>query len=212
MAIYLDSANPDDARIAQNLGFVHGITTNPRLMAQTGRPVFEVLSELVEVFDGHVFYQVTAPTIEERTDEAWKAYKIRPDKVIIKVPATTDNISLVSRLVPAGIECAMTTVYGPEQAFLASEVRASFVLPYFSRMQHLLNNADRILQDITSVLNGTETEVLAASFKSLDQITSALRMGIRHLTLPLDLILAMGDHPLTQRAIDDFATPDNSAS
>lgn len=212
MAIYLDSANPDDARQAQNLGFVHGITTNPRLMAQTGRPPFDVLSELVEVFEGHVFYQVTAPTLEERTDEAWKAYKIRPDKVIIKVPATSDNISLVSRLVPAGIECAMTAVYSPAQAFLASEVRASFVIPYFNRMQRLLDNADRVLQDITTVLAESETETLVASFKSLDEITAALRMGIRHLTLPLDLILTMGDHRLTQQAIDEFSKAEDKLS
>jgi transaldolase len=205
MGIYLDSANPDDARRAQELGFVEGITTNPRLIAATNRPGLEVLADLVEIFDGHVFYQLTALTVETRTDEAWQAYQIRPDKVILKIPATTENLAMVSRLVPAGIECAMTAVYSPAQAFLAAQVRASFVIPYINRMNRQLGDGLSVVRDMVRAIEHTPTEVLAASFKAIDEVIAAILAGVRHLTLPLDLLLAMGEHELSRQAIADFA-------
>jgi transaldolase len=205
MAIYLDSANLDDARRAQELGFVQGITTNPKLIAETGRPGLDVLSDLVEIFEGHIFYQVTAATVDARTDEAWQAYKIRPDKVVIKVPTTAENLSMVSRLVPAGIECAMTAAYSPAQAYLAAQVRASFVIPYVNRMTRQLGDAFGIVRNMVQVVQETQTRVLAASFKSLDEVIATILAGVDDLTIPLDLILAMGDHELSRQAIEEFS-------
>lgn len=205
MAIYLDSVNLEEARRAQDLGFVQGITTNPKLMAQTGRAGLDVLSDLVEIFDGHIFYQVTAATVEARTDEAWQAYQIRPDKVVIKVPTTTENLSMVSRLIPAGIECAMTAAYSPAQAYLATQVRASFVIPYVNRMTRQLGDAFGIVRNMVQIVQGSQTRVLAASFKSVDEVIATILTGVDELTLPLDLILAMGDHELSQQAIAEFS-------
>lgn len=205
MGIYLDSANPEDATRAQELGFVEGITTNPKLIAQTGRPGLEVLSELVEIFEGHVYYQLTADTVEKRTDEAWQAYQIRPDKVVIKVPAATENLAMVSRLVPAGIECALTAVYSPAQAYLAAQVGASFVIPYINRMSRQLDDAMGIVRNMVKVLENSPTSILAASFKSLDEVIATILAGVDHLTMPLDLIMAMGEHELSRAAIEGFA-------
>ncbi|NLE52761.1 MAG: transaldolase [Chloroflexi bacterium] len=205
MGIYLDSANPDEARRAQELGFVEGVTTNPKLIAQTGRPGLDVLAELTEIVEGHVFYQLTAKTVEARADEAWAAYKIRPDKVLLKVPATTENFAMASRLIPAGIECAMTAVYSPAQAFLAAQVRASFAIPYYNRMKQHTPDALEVIEQIIHAVRGTPTEVLAASFKSVEDVILALHAGIQHITLPLDLILALGEHELSQRDIRDFS-------
>lgn len=209
MGIYLDSANPDDARRAQELGFIAGVTTNPKLIAQTGRPGLDVLSDLVEIVDGHIFYQLTAETVEARADEAWAAYKIRPDKVLLKVPATTENFAMASRLIPAGIECAMTAVYSPAQAFLAAQVRASFAIPYYNRMKQQMPDALQVLGRIVNAVRGTQTQVLAASFKSVEDVIVALEAGIEHITLPLDLILALGEHELSRRDIRDFSQSPN---
>lgn len=205
MGIYLDSANPDEARRAQELGFIAGVTTNPKLIAQTGRPGLDVLAELTEIVNGHVFYQLTGGTVEARADEAWAAYKIRPDKVLLKVPATTENFAMASRLIPAGIECAMTAVYSPAQAFLASQVRASFAIPYYNRMKQQMPNTLEVIDQIIRVVRGSQTEVLIASFKTVEDVIIALAAGIEHLTLSLDLILALGEHELSQRDIRDFA-------
>ncbi|NDJ78242.1 MAG: hypothetical protein GYB65_18490 [Chloroflexi bacterium] len=206
MGIYLDSADPDDARRAQQLVFVEGITTNPKLISQTGQFGLDVLSDLVEIFDGHVFYQVTGATVEARTDEAWQAYKIRPDKVIIKVPTTTENLAMVSRLVPAGIECAMTAVYSPAQAYLAAQVRASFIIPYVNRMTRQIGDtAMGVIRDMVRVLEDTQTQVLAGSFTTVDEVTATLLCGVPHVTMSLDLIKALGEHELSRQAIEDFA-------
>lgn len=207
MGIFLDSANPDDARRAQQLMFVEGITTNPKLIAQTGRPGLEVLADLVEIFDGHVFYQVTAPTVEERTDEAWQAYQIRPDKVVIKVPTTTENLAMVARLAPAGIECAMTAAYSPSQAYLAAQVRASYVIPYVNRLtRHMGDAAMTVVRDMVHIVKGSQTAVMAASFKSVDEVIATIMAGVEHLTMSLDLIQALGEHELSQQAIEEFAS------
>lgn len=206
MGLYLDSASLEDARKAQQLGYIEGITTNPWLIAQTGRPGLEILSDLVDIFDGHIFYQLTAGTAEARTDEAWRAYEIRPDKVILKVPTTTENLSMVSRLVPAGIECAMTSVYSPTQAYLGALVRASYVIPHIGRLTQHTSSAFSLVHDMVQVVERhPKTEVLAASFGSITDVLETIKAGVQHLSLPLELILALGEHDLSHQDIADVA-------
>ncbi len=204
MGVYLDSATPGDARRAQQLGFVEAITTNPTLIARTGRPGLEVLAELVEIFDGHVFYQVTAPTAEGRYDQAWEAHEIRPDKVVIKIPATVENLTMAARLIDSGIECAITAVYSPAQAYLAAQVEATFAIPYVNRITRQLGDGLAVVRDVAQILQGTQTEVLAASLKTVDEVVATLLAGADHVTIPLDLILAMGEHELSRQAIEEF--------
>ena len=204
MGVYLDSATPGDARRAQQLGFVGAITTNPTLIARTGRPGLEVLAELVEIFDGHVFYQVTAPTAEGRYDQAWEAHEIRPDKVVVKIPATVENLTMAARLIDSGIECAITAVYSPAQAYLAAQVEATFAIPYVNRITRQLGDGLAVVRDVAQILQGTQTEVLAASLKTVDEVVATLLAGADHVTIPLDLILAMGEHELSRQAIEEF--------
>lgn len=204
MGVYLDSATPGDARRAQQLGFVEAITTNPTLIARTGRPGLEVLAELVEIFDGHVFYQVAAPTAEGRYDQAWEAHEIRPDKVVIKIPATVENLTMAARLIDSGIECAITAVYSPAQAYLAAQVEATFAIPYVNRITRQLGDGLAVVRDVAQILQGTQTEVLAASLKTVDEVVATLLAGADHVTIPLDLILAMGEHELSRQAIEEF--------
>jgi transaldolase len=202
LAIFLDSANPQHARRARALGFVKGITTNPALVAETGRPGLEVLAELLDIFDGPVFYQVTAHSLEARIDEAWEAYKLRPDRVVIKIPATTENLSLVPRL--CGIGVAITCVFSPAQAYVAAQAGALYVAPYVNRATRLLGDGPGLVRKMVDILKNTKTEVLAASIKSLDEALETLYAGAHHLTLPLELIEAMGEHDLTIQAIEEF--------
>ncbi len=204
MGIFLDSASPADATRAQELGFLEGVTTNPSLIAKTGRPGLDVLGELVEIVDGHVFYQVTADSVEARYDQAWEAHEVRPDKVFVKIPATTENVAMMVKLVQNGIECAVTAVASPAQAYLAAQANASFVAPYVNRLTRQLGDGLAIVRDIRAILAGTQTEILAASLKSVDEVVAAMLAGAHHVTLPLDLILAMGEHPFSQQVIEEF--------
>jgi transaldolase len=203
VGVYLDSAHPGDALRAEQLGYVDAITTNPTLIARTGRPGLEVLGELVEIFDGHVFYQVTAPTVEGRYDQAWEAHEVRPDKVVVKIPATVENLTMAAKLIDAGIECAITAVYSPAQAYLAAQVEATFAIPYVNRITRQLGDGLAVVRDVAQILRGTQTEVLAAGLKTVDEVVATLLAGAQHVTIPLELILAMGEHELSRQAIEE---------
>jgi transaldolase len=204
MSIYLDSANPDDARHAQELGFITSITTNPKIVASVGRPAMELLHELVAIFDGPVWYQVTARTLEGRLDEARKAYAVAPEKVIAKIPITTENMIMVAQLVSEGIPCGVTAVYSPAQVYLAAQAGASYVAPYVNRMTRQLGDGLAVVREMAAILQGTKTEIVAASLKSVQEVSDVLLAGAHHVTIPLDLILQMGDHELSEQAIEEF--------
>ena len=202
MAIFIDSAQPDDARRAQALGFVKAVTTNPTLIAEVGRPGLEVLAELLGVYDGPVFYQVTAPTVEGCVAQAWEAHQLGPGRVVIKIPAMTENLRIVPRL--PGIETCITAAFSPAQAYLAAQAGARYVALYVNRATRLLGDGPALVRETVEVLKGTETEVLAASIKSVEEAMEVLKAGAHHLTLPLALIEAMGEHPLSQQAAEAF--------
>jgi transaldolase len=204
VAIYLDSANLDDVRYITNLKFVTAVTTNPTLIAKTGRLGLDVLRDIVEIFHGPVFYQVTADSVQGRLEQAWEAHQFRPGRIVVKIPATTENLPLVAELAAGGVVCTLTAVASPAQAYLATQVNARYVAPYVSRLTHHLGDGVAVVRDMARILTGTQTEIVAASLKSVDETVAALLAGAHHVTLPLDLILAMGEHELSQQAIRLF--------
>lgn len=202
MAIFLDSAHPADARRAQELGFIQAITTNPALIAKTGQPGPAALAALLTLFDGTVFYQVTADTPQGRLDEASEIGGRYPGRVVIKLPATTENLSLAPKL--PGIAVCITAAFSPAQAYLAAQAGARYVAVYVSRATRLLGDGVALVRDMVDVLKGSQTELLAASIKSVDEAVAVLKAGAHHLTLPLELIEAMGEHALSRQAIEEF--------
>ena len=205
MAIYLDLADIEDARQAQALGFVMAVTTNPTHIAKTGRPGLDVLRDLLTIVDKPVFYQVTAETVEGRIDQIWEAHEIGAGRVVIKVPATTENYTIVSRLAPSGITFCVTAACTAMQAYLAAQVGAAFVAPYVNRLTRQLGDGLAVVRDMATMVRASETRVLAASLKSVDEVTAAVNAGAHHVTMSLDLILKLGEHELTRQAMAEFA-------
>jgi transaldolase len=204
MAIYLDSAQLDDVRQARQLGFVAAVTTNPTLIAQTGRPGLDVLRDILEMTAGPVFYQVTGTTVARRREQGWEAHQVAPGRVVVKIPVTTENMPLAAELAAGGVTCALTAVASPAQAYLATQVSARYIAPYVSRLTRDLGDGVAIVRDMARLVAGTPTEILAASLKTVDETVAALLAGAHHVTLPLDLILALGEHELSQQAIAQF--------
>lgn len=202
MALFLDSAQIEAAKYAQAVDFIEGITTNPNLMALTKRTGLEVLKELTQIFDGHVFYHVTAPTLEARLDEAWQAYDVRPDRVVIKIPTTIENLGMVSKL--SGVDIAMTAIFSPAQAFLAAEMGVDYVIPYVSLADQHLGDGIGLVGDIATLLKHSETQILATNLSSVEQGIAALKAGAHHISMSLELIKAMGDHQLTQQLLESY--------
>ncbi len=205
MAVFLDSADVEDVRQAMALGFVAGVTTNPTLIAQVGREGLDVLRDILSITTGPVFYQVTAETVEGRTAQARQAAAMAPDRVFVKIPATTENLTMAARLVSEGIQCAITAVSHPSQAYLAAMAGAAYAILYVNRLTRQLGDGIAVLRDCAALLRSTPTRVLAASLKSVDEVAAALLGGAQDVTIPLGLILKMGEHELSHQAIADFA-------
>jgi transaldolase len=166
------------------------------------------LPELCDILgDGVVFYQLTASTVEERKREALQIAGLRPGRIGLKIPCTTENLGLLPDLAREGFICAVTAVYSAYQVMLACEVGADYVLPYVNRATRQLGDGIALVEEIADVIEvtGAPTEILAASFHNLTEVVDATRAGADHVTIPPDLISGLGDHPLSERAIEEFA-------
>lgn len=234
VAIYLDSADPDDARQAIGLGFVSGITTNPTLLARVKRPPGQVLRELCHICPGNVFYQLVAPTLSERRKEAERilllneelqqedarafAWQREPGqerepaltllgRVGLKIPACTENMKLVADFATLGLKVAVTAMFSLAQAYLACAAGATYVLPYVNRITRLRGDGIAFVRELAQVCEavGRGTEVLAASIKSPQEAVQTLLAGAHHVSAPLSILLAMGHDPLSEQAVVDFA-------
>lgn len=205
MGLYIDSANIDEVTQAWKLGFLTGVTTNPSLVAKAGRPGLDVLKEILQLTSGPVFYQVTAETEAGRIAQAWEAAQLAPERVQVKIPATTENIGLAARLTKEGMHCCVTALASPAQAYLAVQAGAAYVAPYVNRLTRQVRDGVSVLRECVEVTRGSQTRVIAASLKSVDEVTAVALAGAHDITIPLDLILKLGDHEFSQRAIDEFA-------
>jgi transaldolase len=195
----------EEVRQAVELGFLAGVTTNPTIMAKANGQPREIIREICAISPGPVFYQVTAKTPEEREREGREFFGVNPEKVVLKIPATTENMALIARL-SMDIPCAATAVYSGHQALVACEAGARYVIPYVNRATRLLGDGCKLVAEMAAVLktSGKPVEILAASIKSAEEATQAVIAGANHLTLPLDIMLSLGNHPLSDAAIEEF--------
>jgi transaldolase len=208
MAILLDSASVDDAVAAAELGFVHGITTNPALMARETKAPLAHLGRLLAAFpSGPVCYQPTRLSYAEMNDEARAAASLAPDRVVAKLPATLEAIKLAAALTDDGLRCALTAVYSPAQALLAHEVGCLWIIPYVDRAARHSDGGLAVVDSLAAMLARLQssTRILAASLKSTPQVVDAILHGSHDITAPLDVLRGLPAHPLTESAVREFA-------
>ena len=206
MAILLDSASLDDAAAAAKLGFVRGITTNPALMARETKEPLAHLARLLEAFpEGPICYQPTRSTFEGMDEQARAAAALAPQRVVAKLPATLEAITLATELKRDGIPSALTAVYSPAQALLAHEAGCVWIIPYVDRAAR--HSAGAVVAEQAAVLEqlDSSTRILAASLKSAPQVVEAVLDGAHDVTAPLDVLRALPAHPLTESAVREFA-------
>ncbi len=208
MSLYLDSAFPQEARRAYAAGLVCGITTNPTLVAQTKRPAVELIPELCDLSTGIIFHQLVEETIAGRKNEAARMSAIRPGRVGLKIPCTYENIALAAKLVKMGYIVGITAIFSPAQVYLACQAGAQFILPYVNRSTRLLGDGIGLVRDMRAVIDAehSSTQIIAASIKTSEEAIGTLQAGAHHLTLPLKLIESMGNHKLSDQAIEEFSS------
>ena len=208
MAVLLDSASVDEAAAAAELGFVHGITTNPALMARETKEPLAHLERLLAAFpDGPICYQPTRTSYEEMNDEARAAASLAPARVVAKLPATLDAVRLAAALTNDGIRCALTAVYSPAQALLAHETGCVWIIPYVDRAARHADGGMAVVDSLAAVLARLQssTRILAASLKSAPQVVASILHGAHDITAPLDVLRGLPAHPLTESAVREFA-------
>lgn len=203
MSIYIDSANLDEIQQVMDLGWVKGITTNPLLLAKEGTEVPALLKTLGHLAVGSVFYQLTSGTFEEMILEADRALEILEDKLIVKLPPTDLGFKVCSEL-SIRIPCCPTAIYSPAQALVAAEAGAQYIAVYVNRATRQMGDGIQLLRHIADTLDGSRTEILAASIKSPEEATDAIKAGAHHLTLPFETLMKMSGHELSAAAVQQF--------
>ncbi len=206
MALFLDSASATDARQAMALGFISGITTNPNLMAKVSGKPENIIAELADLCSGPVFYQLTAPTVAEREAEARRFLALHPN-VALKIAMTTENLTLGAKFAKEGVKVGMTASYSAAQTYLACEANVAYSIAYVNRSTRLQGDGLALVSEMRAIVEArdTSTTILVASLKSTTEVVQAVIAGAHHVTIPLPLLIEMGNHPLSDQAIEEFA-------
>lgn len=203
--IYVDTTDTDRIRECVRLGIVDGVTTNPELVADSGRSYRDAVSSISDTVVGPVFAQVLADDVEGMLSEA-KAYQTWADDVVAKIPATRAGIKALNQLRSDGVPAGLTVVFSVEQAILAAKNDASFVAPYVGRLEDAGDDGVAVVRRIQNIFDthGFDTDVLAASVRTTQQATELYAAGVDAITMAPDLLDAHVSTPETVESVAGF--------
>ncbi|MBC8550050.1 MAG: transaldolase [Candidatus Brocadiales bacterium] len=203
MSIFIDTADIEQAKVAKESGWIHGITTNPILLSNTGSSASDTLHQLAELNIGLLFYQLISTSKENILKEVQLAKEIAGDQLVLKLPSTKHGFQIIPYL-PPEVTCCVTAVYSVAQALVARESGVRYIAVYVGRATKLLGDGLSLITEISRVLQGSQTQLLAASLKSSMEASSAILAGADHLTLPFDVLNALVYHEHSETAFKDF--------
>ncbi len=206
MKFFVDTANTDEIRDLANTGLVDGVTTNPSLVAKSGRKFLDVVEEICTIVDGPVSAEVTATDYETMLKEGQKLAALAPN-IAVKVPLTPDGLKTCKTLSDAGTMVNVTLCFSPGQAILAAKAGAAFISPFVGRLDDISTDGMQLIADICQIYNNYEnfqTEVLVASIRHPMHLIDAARMGANVATLPPSVLRQLYKHPLTEAGLEAF--------
>lgn len=205
MKLFIDSADIDEIIEAQSLGVLDGVTTNPSLIARSGKPFEQVVREILKVIDGPVNLEVVGTDAETMVAEGRKlaAYG---ENVVVKIPMLAEGLKAVKRLTSEGFKTNVTLIFSPSQALLAAKAGASYVSPFVGRLDDISHEGMEIVAQIREIYDNYDygTEILAASLRHPIHFIEAARLGADVATLPLKVIKSLTLHPLTDKGLAAF--------
>jgi transaldolase len=205
MKIFLDSADIDEIKAHQDSGFVDGVTTNPSLIAQSGRNIIDTIAEICELVPGPVSAEVTATDFETMLSEGKKLAGIASN-VAVKVPLTEAGLRTCRVLSDAGTKVNVTLCFSAGQALLAAKAGAAFISPFVGRLDDIGQDGMGLIEEICSIYANFDfdTEVLVASVRSTQHVVDAALMGADVATLPPKILSALYKHLLTDKGLSAF--------
>ncbi|MCY9081833.1 fructose-6-phosphate aldolase [Bacillus inaquosorum] len=206
MLFFVDTANIDEIREANELGILAGVTTNPSLVAKEANVSFhDRLREITDVVKGSVSAEVISLKAEEMIEEGKELAKIAPN-ITVKIPMTSDGLKAVRALTDLGIKTNVTLIFNANQALLAARAGAMYVSPFLGRLDDIGHNGLDLISDVKQIfdIHGLETQIIAASIRHPQHVTEAALRGAHIGTMPLKVIHALTKHPLTDKGIEQF--------
>jgi len=201
----LDSANIEEVKEINSMGFLAGVTTNPSLVARENRDYHQVIREICAVVDGPISAEVISLDAASMVREGEELSALHPN-VVIKVPITEEGLRAMHMLAAKGIPTNATLVFSANQALLAARAGASYVSPFIGRVDDTGNDGMTLLEDIVTIFDQYmfETEIIAASIRHPMHVVQAARLGSHIATVPYQVIKQMVKHPLTDAGIEKF--------
>lgn len=207
MKFFIDTANVDDIRKANDMGVICGVTTNPSLIAKEGRDFNEVIREITSIVDGPISGEVKATTVtaEGMIAEGREIAAIHPN-MIVKIPMTVEGLKAVKVLSAEGIRTNVTLIFSANQALLAARAGATYVSPFLGRLDDISSPGIELIEHIVQIFRNYDinTEIIAASIRNTVHVTECALAGADIATVPYAVIEQMTKHPLTDQGIVKF--------
>ena len=205
MKLFLDTANIDEIKALAASGLIDGVTTNPSLIAKSGRDFLEVIAEICAIIDGPVSAEATASDAPTMLKEGEKLASIAKN-VTVKVPLTEAGLLTCKQLSDKGVMVNVTLCFSAAQALLAAKAGAGFISPFVGRLDDIATDGMGLIEEITAIYANYDfpTEILVASVRGVQHVVDAALLGADVATVPPQVITAMFKHPLTDKGIEAF--------
>lgn len=205
MKIFMDTANVEEIKRFVDWGVVYGVTTNPSLIAKSGRTQAEVIPEIAAMVEGPVSAEVISVECEGMVKEARELVKIA-DNIVIKIPCIPEGLKAVKILAAEGIKTNVTLVFSMSQALMAARAGATYVSPFIGRLDDIGQDGVQLVKNIVNTfeLYGIETEIIAASIRNLEHVDKVMLTGCHIATIPTKVLEQMILHELTDKGLAQF--------
>ncbi len=207
MKFFIDTANVDEIREANEMGIICGVTTNPSLIAKEGRDFNQVIAEIASIVDGPISGEVKATTTDAAgmIREGREIAAIHPN-MVVKIPMTAEGLKAVKVLSAEGIKTNVTLIFTTAQALLAARAGATYVSPFVGRLDDISMPGVELIEDIADVFmtHDIKTEIIAASIRHAIHVIDCARAGADIATVPYKVLMQMTKHPLTDQGIEKF--------
>lgn len=205
MKVFIDTGDLKEIKEAQSLGLIDGVTTNPSLVAASGKAFKELLQEICAVVDGPVSAEVTALKAAEMLAEG-RALAAIHRNIVVKVPLTAEGLKAVRVFTEEGIKTNVTLCFSASQALFAAKAGATYVSPFVGRLDDISQEGMALIEDIRTIYDnyGYETEILTASARSPMHFVQAAKIGSDAITAPFKVLVQLLEHPLTKSGLEKF--------
>ncbi|WP_302367374.1 fructose-6-phosphate aldolase [Brachyspira aalborgi] len=207
MKFFIDTANVEDIKKANDMGVICGVTTNPSLVAKEGKNFNDVIKEITSIVDGPISGEVKATTIKAKDMivEAREIAKIHKN-MVVKIPMTVEGLKAVKILSKEGIKTNVTLIFSANQALLAARAGATYVSPFLGRLDDISTDGLELIRTIADIFatHDIDTEIISASVRHPIHVTECALAGADIATVPYNVIEQMTKHPLTEQGIEKF--------